>query len=60
MMVPKKLNSSELNGLEQILPKLEQDNMLEVSKTNYTNINRQNQITRKSNPKLEKTKKKQN
>lgn len=60
MIVPKKLNSSELNGLEQILPKLEQDNMLEVSKTNYTFINRQNHVTQKSNPKLEKTKKKQN
>ena len=60
MIVPKKLNSGELNGLEWILPKLEQDNMLEVPKISYTYKNSQNQITQKlsncrqrSNPKLE-------
>ena len=35
MIVPKKLSSSKLNGLQWILPKLEQDNMLKVPETNY-------------------------
>ena len=39
-VVPKKSSSSELNGLELILPKLEQDNVIEVPKTSYTYINR--------------------
>ena len=30
MIVPKKSSSSELNGLEWVLPKLEQDKMLEI------------------------------
>ena len=47
MIVPKKLNSGELNGLEWILPKLEQHNMLEVPKISYTYKNSQNQITQK-------------
>ena len=49
MIVPKKLTRSELNGLEWILPKLEQDRMLEVPETSYTYMNRQNQVTQRFN-----------
>lgn len=42
MIVSKKLNTSELNGLIWTLTKLEQDNMLEVLDTSYIYINRHN------------------